>query len=298
MFIDSLQFVNSSLDKLAKNLSDKDFKYLIEGFGSENLEWLKQKGTCPYEYIDSFERFNEEKLPDKKYFYSSIRDGKVGDDGKISDGHIDVNDYLTCKKTWNKFEIKNMGDYHDHYLRKDLLLLADVYEKFINTCLKYYELDPCRYFSAPGLSWDAMLKTTGIELEKISDIDKYLFIEKRLTGGIYYIAKRHSKANNEYCPDYDKNKPSTFISYLDMKNLYGWTMNEYLPYKGFKWLKDTDKFDVMSINDKSLIGYFLEVYLKYSEELHELHNNGFPLAPEKLTVSSDTLSKYCKKNCW
>ena len=82
---------------------------------------------------------------------------------------------MTCEKIWNMFNIKNMGDYHDHYLKKDVLLLADVFEKFISTCIKYYELNPCHYFSSPGLSWDAMLKMTGIELEKISDIDKYSF---------------------------------------------------------------------------------------------------------------------------
>ena len=84
---------------------------------------------------------------------------------------------------------------------------------------------------------------TGIEVEKISDIYKYLFIEKGLRGGISYIAKRYSKANNEYCRDYDPKKPSTFISFLDMNNLFGWAMNEYLPYKGFKCLKNIDKFD-------------------------------------------------------
>ena len=83
VFIDSMQFMNSSLDKLVKNLSDKDFKYLIEEFGSKNLELLKQKGVYPYEYMNSFERFNEEKLPAKKCFYSSIKDGKIGDDGNI-----------------------------------------------------------------------------------------------------------------------------------------------------------------------------------------------------------------------
>ena len=95
MFIDSMQFMNSSLDKLVKNLSDKDFKYLIEEFGSEYLELLKQKGAYPHKYMNSFERFNEEKLPAKKYFYSSIKDGKIGDDGKISNGHISVKVYLT-----------------------------------------------------------------------------------------------------------------------------------------------------------------------------------------------------------
>ena len=88
-----MQFMNSSLDKLVKNLSDEDFKYLVEEFGSENLELLKQKGDYPYEYMNSFERFNEEKLPATKYFFSSIKKGKIGDDGKISDGHISVKDY-------------------------------------------------------------------------------------------------------------------------------------------------------------------------------------------------------------
>ena len=92
--------------------------------------------------------------------------------------------------------MKNIGDYHDHYLKKDALQWTDILEKFIDTCLKYYGLDPCHYFSSPGLSWDAMLKMTGIELEKISDIDKYLFIEKGLRGGISCIAKRYAKANN------------------------------------------------------------------------------------------------------
>ena len=178
VFIDSMQFMNSSLDKLVKNLSDKDFKYLIEEFGSENLELLKQKGDYPYEYMNSFERFNEEKLPAKKYFYSSIKDGKIGDDGKISDGHISVKDYLTCEKIWDKFVMKNMYDYHDHYLKKDALFMVDVFEKFIDTCLKFYGLDPCHCFSSPGFNWDAMLKMTDVKLEKKSDIDKYLFIEK------------------------------------------------------------------------------------------------------------------------
>ena len=107
--------MNSSLDKLVKNLWDEDFKYLVEEFSSENLELLKQKGASPYEYMNIFERFNEEKLPARKYFFSSIKKEKFRDDGKISDGHISVKDYLTCKKIWDKFEMKYMGDYHDNY---------------------------------------------------------------------------------------------------------------------------------------------------------------------------------------
>ena len=148
VFIDSMQFMNSSLDKLVKNLSDEDFKYLVEEFGSDNLKILKQKGAYPYEFMNSFK-----KLMKVNYLL-------------ISDGYIIIEDYLMCEKIWNKFEMKNMGDYHDHYLKKDVLLLADVFEKSISTCLKYYELDPCHYFSSPELSWDAVIKKTKIELVK------------------------------------------------------------------------------------------------------------------------------------
>ena len=168
--------------------------------------------------------------------------------------------------------MKNMGDYHDLSLslfkKRDVLFMADVFENFIDTCLKYYELDPCHYFSSPRLSWDAMLKMTGAKLEKIADIDKYLFIEKGLGRGISYIAKRYAKANNKYTNDYEAKKPSTFITYLDMSNLYRWAMSEYLAYEGFKWLKNVDGFDVMPISEKCPMGYFLEVDLKYPDELH------------------------------
>ena len=212
----------------------------------------------------------------------------------MSDGHISIKDYLTCEKILDKFKMKNMGDYHDHYLKKDVLLLADVFEKFIDSCLKFYGLDPCHYFSSPGLSWDAMLKMTGVKLEKISDIDKYLFIEKGSRRGISYIAKRYAKANNKYMNDYDPEKLLTFITYLDMNNLYSWAMSEYLLYGEFELLENIDEFDINSISEKSDTGYFLEVDLEYPDELHELHND-YPLAPEKLAVSSDMLLEYCRK---
>ena len=139
-----------------------------------------------------------------------------------------------------------------------------------------------------------MLKITGIKLEKISDIDKYLFIEKGSRGGISYIAKRHAKANNKYMNDYDPEKLAAFITYLDKNNLYGWAMSEYLPYGEFGWLENIDEFDINSISEKSDTGYFLEVDLEYPDELHELHND-YPLAPEKIDIPSDMLSKYCKE---
>ena len=128
-----------------------------------------------------------------------------------SDGHVSAKGYLTSEKIWHKFETKNMGDYHDHCLIKVVFLLINVFEKFIEICLKYYGEDPYHYFSSPGLSWDAMLKITDIKLEKISNIGKYLFIEKGLRGGVSYIVKRYAKTNNKYINDYDPKKPSKFI---------------------------------------------------------------------------------------
>ena len=133
-----------------------------------------------------------------------------------------------------------------------------------------------------------MLKMSGVKLEKLSDINVYLFIEKGLRGGISYIAERYAKANNKCMKDYDSTKPSKFITYLDMNNLYRWAMSNYLLYGGFKWLKNVDEFDVNPITEKSPIGYILEVNLEYTDELHALHNN-YPLAPEKLAISYDIL---------
>ena len=142
--------------------------------------------------------------------------------------------------------------------KKDVLLLAYVFEKFIDTCLKFYRLDLCHYFSSPGMSWEAMLKMTGIKLEKILEINIYLFVEKGLRGGIFYIAKRYSEANNKYMKKYDPTKPSKYISYLDMNNLYGWEITGSLPYGGFEWLKNADNFGVNSTSENSLIGYILK----------------------------------------
>ena len=94
--------------------------------------------------------------------------------------------------------------------------------------------------------------------------------------------------------DYDSNKQSTFITYLDKNNLYGWAMSKYLPYGEFRWVKNVDGFDVMSVSEKSDTGYLLKINLEYPDELHELHND-YLLAPEKRAISNDMLSTYCKK---
>ena len=117
-------------------------------------------------------------MPDKKCFYRSVKDGVNSDDGKKLDGHISDEDYLTSNKIWNKFNMKNMGDYQDHYLKKDVFLLVQVFETFIGTCLEFYKLDPYHYFRSPGLSWDAMLKMTGVKLKKIQTLTCICLLKK------------------------------------------------------------------------------------------------------------------------
>ena len=178
VFIDSMQFINSSLDSLVKNLMNEGFKYLSETFSGKFLELVKEKGVHPYEYMNSLKKFSEDRLPDKCEFFSSLKDESINE-----------KDYERAKNVWNAFKMKTMGDYHDLYLKTDVLLLADIFEKFIKTCLNYYGLDSCQYYSSPGLSWDAMLKMTGIELELINNIDMHLFIEKDIEKQIIHTQK-------------------------------------------------------------------------------------------------------------
>ena len=283
VFLDSFQFMSSSLDKLVSNLPRESLKYTSEIFKDNKLDLMARKGVYPYDYMDSFDKFNCQ-LPTKEDFYSIL-----------NDEHISDEDYNHAKDVWNTFNLKNMGEYHDLYLKSDILLLSDVFENFRKTCLQYYKLDPCHYFTSPGLSWEAMLKMTDIKLELMTDIDMFQFIEKGMRGGISYIANRYGKANNKYMKNYNKEEPSKYIMYLDANNLYGWAMSQYLPTGGFKWLKQKqiDKFNLFKINKDSKKGYILEVDLEYPNELHDLHND-YPLAAEKITVEKNMSSNYCK----
>ena len=285
VFLDSFQFMSSSLDNLIKNLPDEAFKYTKQEFKKEQFNLMKQKGIYPYDHMDSFDRFNETKLPVQQDFYSIL-----------NNEHISDEQYKHAQNVWDTFNLKTMGDYHDLYLKSDILLLADVFENFRKTCLQYYKLDPCHYFTSPGLSWDAMLKMTDIKLELMVDIDMFQFIEKGMRGGISYIANRYGKANNKYMKNYDEKAPSKYIMYLDANNLYGWAMSQYLPTGNFKWLSQNqiEKTNLGKYTENSKKGLILEVDLEYPQELHDLHND-YPLGPEKVKVAKDMLSDYCKK---
>ena len=186
---------------------------------------LLRKGVYPYEYMDSWEKFNETELLPKKDFYSNFNLENISDE-----------DYKHAQKVWDVFKIKNLGEYHDLHVQSDTLL-SDIFENFRNMCLNIYELDPVYFLSAPGLPWQACLKKSKVKLELITDYDMILMIEKGIRGRICQATHRYAKANNKYMKNYDKNVESSFIEYLDANNLYGWAMSQTLPVNGFKWIK-------------------------------------------------------------
>ena len=275
-FIDSFKSLQFSLSKLVENLvknkNPSDFKNLNKVI-KNNSSLLTRKGVYPYDYVTSINKLKETKLPSKEAFYSKLLDQEILDE-----------DYQHAIKVWNTFNCQTLQDYHDLYLKTDVLLLADVFENFRKTCLKHYKLDPCHYYTAPGLAWGACLKKTKQELQLLKDYDMLMMFEKGIRGGISHISKRYACANNKYMKDFDESKPSTFIQYLDANNLYGWAMTQKLPTHGFKWI-NVDKPKVLKLLEKKDTNqdFIFEVDLDYPSSLWKSHND-YPLAPEKVKI--------------
>ncbi len=232
-FKDSLKFLLKSIDKSAKVLYDKDkagienFKNLTSHFTDlpiDILELLVQKGVFPYSYLDSFDKLESTEYPNYESFYDNLKDT-----------NIEIKEYERGKKLWNYFKCKSFREYMELYLTCDVLILADFFESFRDLSLKHYGLDPAHYVSSPGLSWDAMLKYTGIELELLTDQDMLLMFMKGIRGGLSCIMKRYVEANNKYMINYDSRKESSYLVPVDANNLYGDAMSFKLPCKAFKW---------------------------------------------------------------
>ena len=252
-----------------------------------------RKGIYPYEYMDGWKKFQEISSPPKDAFYSRLNMKGISDQ-----------DYEHAQQVWNTMNKKTLGCYHDTYLKTDVLLLADVFETFRNTCLKNYKLDPAHFYIAPGLAWQALLKTAAeycehekrrkdcelcpdeFKPELLKDIDMLLMVEKGIRGGITQAVKRYAKANNKYMKDlYNPDEKNMYLQHLDANNLYGWAMVQNLPTHGFKWKNGEDltpeKIDKLIKKDKR--GYLLEVDVEYPTELHENHNE-MPFLVEEMKI--------------
>ena len=254
----------TSLEKLVGNLNE--FKEMKKLYKDDQLNLLLRKGVYPYDYVSCLEKLDDTNLPPKEAFYN-----------KLNDENISNSDYEHAQNVWKTFDIKNMREYHDLYLKSDVILLADVFESFRSVCMKNYGLDPSWYYTAPGLSYDAMLKKTKVKLQLLNDVDMLLMIEKGIRGGVSMITTRYSKANNKYMEEYDSSLPSKYIFYTDANNLYGKAMSDCLPTEGFEWMNEAE------LKNWKNIPCILEVDLKYPRELHDLHND-YPLAPERIMM--------------
>ena len=226
---------------------------------------LLRKGVYPYEYMDSWERFDRTSLPDKEAFYSKLNLEDITD-----------KDYARAQKVWEVFQIKNLGEYYDLYVQSDTLLLANpLFENFRDKCTEIYGLDPVHFLSAPGSAWQARLKKTGVDLELLTDIDKLLMVEEGIRGRICQAIYRYAKANNKYMNN-NKKKKTSYLLYLDANNLYGWTMSEKLPINCFKWVEDISEFNerfIKNYDENSDRGYFLEVDDEYLKNLFNSHKD-------------------------
>ena len=275
---------------------EKEFnKELVERFANtykfcdndiNKFIMLLRKGVYPYEYIDGWDKFNEKIIPSKELFYSNL-----------TLENISEIDYAHANKVFKKFNINNLGEYHDLYVRSDTLLLADIFENFRQSCLKNYELDPAHFVSLPGLAWQACLKKTNVELELLTDYDMLLMVEEGIRGGICHAIQRYAHANNKYMNDYDKKKKSSYIQYLDANNLYGKVITEKLPVRGFRWMEDISKIDedfVKVYNKNDNKGYILDVDVDYPSKLQNIHSD-LPFLPERMVINN-TKKLVCNLN--
>ena len=330
-FIDSFRFMATSLSKLVDNLTDnihndkcikcksnlcfvrvmnetllfkcidceKEYekeinKELIERFANtytfcnndiNKFIMLLRKGVFPYEYMDGWNKINEKLIPSKELFYSNL-----------TLENISEVDYVHANNVFKTFELNNLGDYHDLYVRSDTLLLADIFQNFRKAYIKNYELDPAHFVSLPGLAWQACLKKTNVELELLTDYDMLLMIEEGIRGGICHVIQCYAKANNKYMKDYDQKKKSSYIQYL-VFSIYGKATTEKLPVRGFRWMYDISRMDedfVRGYDKTDINGYILEVDVDYLNKLQNLHSD-LPFLPERMVINN-TKKLVCNLN--
>ena len=304
-FIDSYKFMSMLVSKLIDNLSEGihnnkglDCESCLDYIKTKNEKLILKYFNCKQYYEKGFNKEVIKRFANTYEFYNKnlhkfvlLLRIKESFYSNLNMENIDDIDYKHGNNVFKRFELKNLGEYHDLYVQGDTLLLADVFENFRNKCLKVYELDPAHFLSLPGLAWQACLKKTSVKLELLTDYDTLLMVEQGIRGGICHAIHRYAKANNKYMKNYDENEESLYIQYLDANNLYGWATSQKLPLNGFKWLEDTSGINeefVKNYDENNDKGYILEVDVKYPRKLHDLHSD-LPFLPKRMKIDK------CKK---
>ena len=275
-FIDSYRFLSESLDKLVKNLDEDDFKILKKEF-PDKWQYLSKKLAYPYQYFNSIDDYKKPVNDLKKEDFFS----------KLKNDYPDDDEIERTKEIIKLFNIKNLGELTKLYCKSDVILLADVFEKFVKVSTKEYKINPLYCVSLPGYTYQCALKYTNIKLQPLQDKDLILLIENNIRGGISSVmGDRYVKS--------DENKK---IIYADATNLYGHSMSQFLPYDEIEmWHGHPDKYwnwldEILNTPDDSEIGYFLEIDLKYPDNIKQ-KTKYFPFCPENKKINPNKYNEY------
>ena len=206
------KYYQEKLNEELKKKSEDTFRFFDNDINKFML--LLRKVVYPYDHMNEWERFNEIDLPEKEKLYNRLN---MEDIAEL--------DYVNVKRVYKDLEMKNFGEYHDSYLKSDVLFLADVFENIRKMCLEIYELYPAKFISVPDLAWQAALKKAQVKSDLIADIYMLLMIKKGIRGRICNAAHHYAKANNKYMQDYDENKQSSCLNYQDVNNFQSWAMS-------------------------------------------------------------------------
>ena len=277
-FIDSYRFLSESLDKLVKNLNEDDFEILKKEF-PDKWQYLNKKLAYPYQYFNSIDDYKKPVNNLKKEDFFS----------KLKNDYPDDDEIERTKEIIKLFNIKNGEQLTKLYCKSDVILLADVMEKFVKVSFEEYGINPLYCVSLPGYTYQCALKYTDIKLQTLQDKDLILLIENKIRGGISSIM------GDRYVKSDENNK----ILYIDATNLYGHSMGQFLPYDEIEmWHVHPDKYwnwldIILNTSDDSEIGYFLEVDLKYPDDIKE-KTKYFPFCPENKKINPDKYNEYMK----
>jgi len=280
--MDSMSFLNASLEKLVSTLkvSNHSFPLISQWLtDKDQCDLMLRKGVYPYEFVTDINKIDEcYELPPRESFFS-----------KLSGTTPSEEDYEHAQNVWKTFGCKSMRDYTELYVKADTFQLAEVMFQLRDAMYNEFGVDLCHYLSLPMMTKDIMLKTTGVKMELISDIEMIQMLRSNIRGGLSYVNQRHFDVEEES----KLREEDVSLLYVDANNLYGAAMRFPLPLRDFQWMTkdEIDLFSMSQISKEASRGFILDVDLEYPEELHEIHSS-FPLAPHQMEITDGILSEY------
>ena len=283
VFLDSYQFMSSSLDKLSKNLDSFPFTDVLKrDYPNLNNEIIQRKGVFPYSYFNSLSKLQESCLPPRSDFKNDLSGEECSEE-----------DYQFAQRSWQEFGCQTFEDYLMIYLKLDVLLLACIFEKFRQKALEQDGLDPVHFVSLPGLSFLSAFKMTGETIDLLTEIEMYTFFERGIRGGMTFVNKH--LVRNEIIT-HQNAELMQHLAYIDENNLYGNALRKPLPHSEFCWVEDVSVFTrdfILGLDTEGEWGYTLEVDLGYPEHLHR-KTVDFPFAPESGEITEDMFTDFMK----